>query len=75
MIIMLYFYMNKKTIDMNTSNNQTKRDLSFNEWVMKYNVSSNYVEPTKYFQGNPSSGFRPIQEETFIQRIFRLLGF
>ena len=68
--------MNKKTKKMNTSNNQTKRELSFNEWVTKYNVGSGYVEPTKYFQGNPSSGFRPMEEtESFIQRFFRLLGF
>ena len=26
--------------------------LSFNEWVVKYKVSSQYVEPTKYFTGN-----------------------
>jgi hypothetical protein len=26
--------------------------LTFNEWVEKYNVSSGYIEPTKYFQGN-----------------------
>lgn len=29
--------------------------LTFNEWVVKYNVSRYYVEPTKYFQGNPNS--------------------
>lgn len=32
-----------------------KTDLSFNEWVEKYNVSSNYIEPTKYYQGNAGS--------------------
>jgi hypothetical protein len=26
--------------------------LTFNEWVEKYNVSSGYIEPTKYYQGN-----------------------
>jgi hypothetical protein len=40
-----------------------KTDLTFNEWVQKYNVSYGYVEPTKYFQGNPSSGFIPLSEE------------
>jgi hypothetical protein len=25
--------------------------LSFNEWVERYRVSSQYVEPTKYFTG------------------------
>jgi hypothetical protein len=37
-----------KTIDF-------ERKLTFNEWVEKYKVSSAYVEPTKYFQGNPGS--------------------
>lgn len=32
-----------------------ERRLTFNEWVEKYKVSSAYVEPTKYFQGNPGS--------------------
>ena len=27
--------------------------LTFNEWVEMYKVSSAYIEPTKYFQGNP----------------------
>ena len=29
--------------------------LTFNEWVEKYNVSSGYIEPTKYYQGNAGS--------------------
>ena len=32
-----------------------KTTLSFNEWVTKYNVSSGYIEPTKYYQGNAGS--------------------
>jgi len=36
--------------------------LSFNEWSDKLGVSSRYIEPTKYFQGNPSSGFIPLDE-------------
>lgn len=32
-----------------------KNELSFNEWVVKYRVSSDYIEPTKYFQGNAGS--------------------
>jgi hypothetical protein len=40
-----------------------KTDLSFNEWVQKYKVSHGYIEPTKYFQGNPSSGVIPLSEE------------
>jgi hypothetical protein len=52
-----------------------KRELTYNEWVEKYKVSSGYVEPTRYFEGNPSSGFSPIETETTLQRFFRLLGF
>jgi hypothetical protein len=29
-----------------------KTALTFNEWVEKYNVSRDYIEPTKYYQGN-----------------------
>ena len=32
-----------------------KTDMSFNEWVREYGVSSQYVEPTKYYQGNANS--------------------
>ena len=45
-----------KTINFETS-------LTFNEWVEKYKVSSAYIEPTKYFQGNPSCGVKPINIE------------
>ena len=39
---------------------QFETPLSFNEWVVKYNVSRDYIEPTKYYQGNASSGFEPL---------------
>ena len=32
-----------------------ERRLTFNEWVEMYKVSSAYIEPTKYFQGNAGS--------------------
>ena len=32
-----------------------KNPLTFNEWVEKYKVSSAYIEPIKYFQGNAGS--------------------
>jgi hypothetical protein len=38
-----------------------ERPLTYNEWCEKFNVSGNYIEPTKYFQGNPSSGFQPLE--------------
>jgi hypothetical protein len=28
---------------------------SFNEWVQEKNVSGLYIEPTKYYQGNPTT--------------------
>jgi hypothetical protein len=54
---------------------EMERELTYNEWVEKYKVSSGYVEPTKYFQGNPSSGFKPIENLTTFQRFLKLLGF
>lgn len=32
-----------------------KTDLTYNEWVEQYRVSSDYIEPTKYYQGNAGS--------------------
>jgi hypothetical protein len=29
-----------------------KSNLSYNEWCKMYNVSSHYVKPTQYYQGN-----------------------
>jgi hypothetical protein len=29
--------------------------MTFNEWVKEYGVSSQYIEPTKYYQGNANS--------------------
>jgi hypothetical protein len=48
---------NEKRLRVKYSTFQT--EMSFNEWVSKYGVSSGYVEPTKYFQGNPSCGIHP----------------
>ena len=55
--------------------NETKRELSFNQWVIRYNVSSAYVMRTPYFQGNPNSGFKPVRMENKLLRFFRMLGF
>ena len=43
---------------------QFKSDLTFNEWAEKYNVGRGYIPPTNYFQGNPSSGYAPIETES-----------
>ena len=48
--------------------------LPFNDWVVKLGVSRGYVQPTNYFQGNPSSGYVPLEERegyTFIGYIGR----
>jgi hypothetical protein len=43
----------EKKLKVTTS--KFKNPLTFNEWVEMYKVSSAYVEPTKYFQGNAGS--------------------
>jgi hypothetical protein len=65
---------------MNQSNQEIKenlqtleRPLTFNEWSEKFNVSSRYIEPTKYFKGNPSSGFQPLEVESPIRRFINFL--
>ena len=63
------------TIHTHQKKKEMERELTYNEWVKKFKVSSGYVEPTKYFQGNPSSGFKPIEFETKLQRLLKLLGF
>ena len=71
-MLYLIIHSHQKKKEMENTN---KRELTFNEWVMMYNVSSGYVEPTRLFQGNPSSGFKPMETETTIQRFLKLLGF
>ena len=44
---------NEKKLKVKYSDFQTT--LSFNEWVERYRVSSGYIEPTKYYQGNAGS--------------------
>lgn len=51
-----------------------KSPLTFNEWAEKFNVGRYYTEPTKYFQGNPSSGFVP-KEPTLRETIKELFRF
>ena len=43
------------------STTQPTRPLSYNEWCDKFQVSTKYIEPTKYFQGNPTSGIEPLK--------------
>lgn len=53
--------------------------LSFNEWVQKYNVSRDYVQPTPFFKNNPTTGYHSLLEEhtkpdPLFQRIGRVCG-
>lgn len=48
-----------------------KPSMTFNEWAEKFNVGRHYNEPTKYFQGNPSSGVVP-KEPTLRETIMNL---
>lgn len=43
----------EKKLKVTTS--KFENPLTFNEWVEMYKVSSAYIEPTKYFQGNAGS--------------------
>lgn len=47
-----------KNIKVKTS--EYKRELSFNEWVERYNVSGGYYDKPNYYQGNPNCGIKPI---------------
>jgi hypothetical protein len=53
---------------------QFKSPLTFNEWAEKFNVGRHYEEPTKFFQGNPSSGVVP-KEPTLRETIKELFSF
>ena len=58
---------------LNAKMSDFKTDMSYNEWVKKFNVSRDYVEPTKYFQGNPMVSRVP--EPTFwetMKDLFRI---
>jgi len=58
---------------------QFERELTFNEWVEKFGVSSQYYEPTKYYEGNnPKFSMEPIGvckhlEESEFERFIRVL--
>ena len=56
----------------------TEREMSFNEWVVKFNVSSQHQIKTDYYQGNPSVGIKPVGvakylDETPFERFLRVL--
>lgn len=48
---------------------------TFNEWVQEKNVSSMYVEPTQYYQNNPTTiGMMYIQPEpSFFSKLIKLI--
>jgi hypothetical protein len=56
----------------------TEREMSLNEWVVKFNVSSQHQKKTDYYQGNPSVGIKPVGvakylDETPFERFLRVL--
>ena len=50
----------KKNLKAKLSDFETP--LTFNQWVEKYNVSRDYIEPTKYYQGNANGGYYEAKE-------------
>lgn len=64
--------------NLKVKTSEYKRELSFNEWVTRYNVSSGHQVKTNYYQGNPSCGIRPIGvakylDESPFERFVRVL--
>ena len=51
---------NQKKLRVKLSTFQTA--LTFNEWVEQFNVSRDYVEPTKYYQNNPTKGYSEAEQ-------------
>ena len=63
---------------LNVKPSQYTHRMSYNEWTKEFNVGRGYVEPTKYYQGNPSCGIKPMGvarliNETPIERFFSVL--
>lgn len=58
--------------ELRVKKSEQKPPMSFNEWSEKFGVSSKYIEPTKYFQGNPSSGIPPLKVESPIEKFFKM---
>lgn len=58
---------------LNVQLSNFEKPMTFNEWSEKLGVSSKYIEPTKYFQGNPSSGYTPL--EVSISPLERIMNF
>jgi hypothetical protein len=51
---------NQNKLKAKLSNFETP--LTYNEWVKKFNVSRDYVVPTKYYQGNSNNGYYEAKE-------------
>ncbi len=63
---------------LNVKPSKYKHRMSYNEWTKEFRVGSGYVEPTKFYQGNPGPGIQPIGvariiNETPFERFFRIL--
>jgi hypothetical protein len=80
-LILYYIFVETKQNDMDNLNVKPSKythRMGYNEWAREFNVGSGYVEPTKYYQGNPGPGIKPIGvanylTETSFERFFRIL--
>ena len=64
--------------NLNVKPSKQTHTMSYNEWAKEFNVGRGYVEQTKYYQGNPSCGIKPMGvarliNETPIERFFSVL--
>ena len=48
--------------------------LTFNEWVTKYNVSKDYVQPTPFFQNNSPNGYEALIKVEKPDPLFQRIG-
>jgi hypothetical protein len=80
-LILYYIFVETKQNDMDNLNVKPSKythRMGYNEWAKEFNVSGGYVEPTKFYQGNPGPGIKPIGvanylTETSFERFFRIL--
>ena len=63
------------TKELRVKKSEHTHQMSFNEWSDKLGVSTMYVEPTPYFQGNPPNCYspKPIVEDSFITKLIKAL--
>lgn len=60
------------TTELRVKKSNHKHQMSFNEWSEKLGVSTMYVPPTPYFQGNPQNFWKTNEEPSFLSKFFKL---